>query len=719
MSIRSRLRALILFTLLPVAIFSIGGAYLLVERERETFERGARDRVRALITAVDAELNGSVAPLQLLASSPALQAGDLSAFRAEAERALAARQGGWVSILVSDPGSGALLLNLLVAPGAPLGATQDPASVLEAARRLAPTVSRVAVGPQTKRLLFAVRVPVVRDGDAIFVLSAIVDSDTIARLVERQPLPEDWAIAVLDQTHRFVARRPVPADGRQFASDSLKQALDNAPAGWERGTLGDGAEIYRAFERSAFSRWSISMAIPRRAVDESLRGLWLLFAGFAAATALGLWIALRLAARLSQPISALAAAAPALGRGDASNLPPPGPLDEVRRLSAALTEAARNVREREERQRQAEQALRSADRAKDEFLAMLGHELRNPLASISNAAQLLRMARDQPAILAQVSDILGRQVEHMARLVDDLLEVGRLAGGKVRLERTPLDLAAAASEVIGTWRSGGRFIHHEVRETLQPAWVSGDRARIEQVLTNLLDNALKYTPAGGRIGIEVRREGGEAVLEISDTGEGMSPELIARVFDLFVQGERTLARQPGGLGIGLTMVKRLVEMHDGVIRAQSAGAGRGAKFSVRLPAIDPPALAAAGAKPESRAQARLRMLLVEDNADARESLAALLRLEGHEIHVAPDGARGLEAAKALAPHAVLVDIGLPDMDGYELARRLRADPALRAARLVALTGYGTQEDRRRALAAGFDRHLAKPVDLETLQEVLR
>ena len=240
-------------------------------------------------------------------------------------------------------------------------------------------------------------------------------------------------------------------------------------------------------------------------------------------------------------------------------------------LAKALGESAVAIRDREEQQRKAEHALRTADRAKDEFLAMLGHELRNPLASVSNAAQLLKMARDQPQVLENVSAIVSRQVEQMTRLVDDLLEVGRVTGGKVRLQREPLDLAVTVVRLLDTWRNDGRFIHHDISTELQWLWVSADRARIEQVFSNLLDNAIKYTPAGGQIRISLRREGANAILEIIDTGLGMPPELIGRVFDLFVQGERTLAREPGGLGIGLTMVKRLVELHDGTVQVKSDG----------------------------------------------------------------------------------------------------------------------------------------------------
>ena len=344
------------------------------------------------------------------------------------------------------------------------------------------------------------------------------------------------------------------------------------------------------------------MSVPTDIADGNLRFLALLWGGFAIAGGLGLWFAWWLASGLSRPIRALAEAAPALGRGQPLQLPDAGSVDELRQLVRALEEAAAAIREREERQQAAEQALRATDRAKDEFLAMLGHELRNPLASVSNASHLLRLAPREPGVIENVGAILARQVDQMTRLVDDLLQVGRVTGGKIRLEREPLDLAAVVGAVVDTWRSGERFMHHEVEAELREVWVLADRARMEQVVANLLDNALKYTPARGRIAISVRPEGGAAIVEVKDTGEGMPAELIERVFDLFVQGERSLARERGGLGIGLTLARRLVEMNDGTIRAASEGAGRGSAFTVRLPAIERPADARpADAAPPTRA----------------------------------------------------------------------------------------------------------------------
>jgi CheY-like chemotaxis protein len=319
-------------------------------------------------------------------------------------------------------------------------------------------------------------------------------------------------------------------------------------------------------------------------------------------------------------------------------------------------------------------------------------------------------------MLKNVREILARQVAHMTHLLDDLLEVGRLTGGKIVLERTPADLAPIAQQMLDAWTGARRFAHHQLAAKLSPVWATVDRVRIEQVLSNLLDNALKFTPAGGRIEVVVERRGSCAVLEVSDSGEGIPETLIGRMFDLFVQGERNLARQQGGLGIGLTMAKRLVELHDGTIVARSAGAGRGATFTVSLPAIERPEAPAAASANAVAAQRRI--LVVEDNPDARESLVALLRGLGHEVRADGDGESGVATAAAWTPDVALIDIGLPGIDGYEVARRLRARAGAPPIMLIALTGYGSADDQRRAFAAGFDAHLIKPLDLPLLDGLL-
>jgi len=367
------------------------------------------------------------------------------------------------------------------------------------------------------------------------------------------------------------------------------------------------------------------------------------------------------------------------------------------------------------REEAARTAAEQASQLKDDFLAMLGHELRNPIGAIGNAAQVLRHAGAAGASRAR--DVIERQVHHLSRLMDDLLDVSRVMRGKIELDRQPLDLAEAVERAVAALSASGESAKHRLRVQVERTWIVADAVRIDQVAMNLLQNAIKYTPAGGLIEVGVRLEDHTAILEVGDSGVGISPDLLPRVFDLFVQGERTLARTSGGLGIGLTLVRRIVELHGGSIEARSEGVGHGSRFIVRLPA------AAAPAVPEPRAvavapPARRQVLVIEDNDDSREMLCALVRLLGHDAHGAREGVSGVTAALQLSPDLTLVDIGLPGIDGYEVARRIRSAPVGRHLRLLALTGYGLPEDRARALAAGFDAHLVKPVDATSLTAIL-
>ena len=376
----------------------------------------------------------------------------------------------------------------------------------------------------------------------------------------------------------------------------------------------------------------------------------------------------------------------------------------------------------ERKQAEEEQAVRRAEaetlaRAKDEFLAMLGHELRNPLGTITNALAILNR-RGGDDELRRFTTIIGRQATHLTRLVDDLLDVARVTSGKIDLRREPVELRALARRCVDALGEAGRTGEHHVTVEGDAVHVCGDPARLEQVVSNLLDNALKYTPSGGTITVRTVVHGSQAVLSVRDTGEGIRADLLDRIFDLFVQEPQALDRSRGGLGLGLTLVKRLVELHDGAVAVTSEGSGRGSEFTIRLPVTDAPdASTARDATPPGEGL-RQRVLIVEDNADARESLRLLLQLAGHEVETAEDGLSGLQKLTTLRPDVALIDLGLPGIDGYDLARRLRALPEARAMRLIAISGYGQAEDRRRALDAGFDLHITKPVDPDRLQRLL-
>lgn len=385
-------------------------------------------------------------------------------------------------------------------------------------------------------------------------------------------------------------------------------------------------------------------------------------------------------------------------------------------ITLDMTEQKALERERAalvERAQAARLEAEASNRAKDEFLAMLGHELRNPLSAITAAAELLNRVEAQTEIALSARAIITRQTRHLARLMDDLLDVGRVISGKILLSRQPLDLSALVQRHASTVELTGNAARHRITLAVAEAWVDADPTRMEQIVNNLLTNAIKYTPEGGAIEVRVRREGADAVLEVKDNGVGIAPNLLPRIFELFVQGERTLDRRAGGLGVGLTLVKRLVELHGGEIMADSE-LGRGSTFRVRLPAVEAPA----GHKPRHIQQPAecKRVLVVEDNEDALAALRSMLELDGHRVATQADGNAGLATLLAERPDVAIVDIGLPGLTGYEVAKRSRA--AGHAGRMIAISGYGQPQDVRRSLQAGFDAHLVKPVAAEDLQRLM-
>jgi signal transduction histidine kinase/ActR/RegA family two-component response regulator len=358
-----------------------------------------------------------------------------------------------------------------------------------------------------------------------------------------------------------------------------------------------------------------------------------------------------------------------------------------------------------------------ATRARDEFLAMLGHELQNPLAALRNAVVIARL---DEAGRDRALEIVKRQSDQLGRIVEDLLNVARVASGRITLRREPVLLATVVEHAVESALGLIQDRHHDLVVSLpnEPLQVSGDPVRLEQVVTNLLANAAKYTNPGGRIEVLAEPEGDAAVLRVRDNGMGLAPELLPHLFDLFTQGKRELDRAPGGLGIGLTVAKGLVELHGGTITADSAGPGKGSEFVVRLPALGVTETPSEAPARLPAVSAKLRVLIVEDNPDVAEALLMLLEVFGHQVVVTRDGPAALDALQASPPDVAFIDIGLPGMDGYEVVRKIRALPGVEKVTLVAMTGYGRQEDSQRALAAGFDHHLRKPVNLDALQDLI-
>ena len=394
----------------------------------------------------------------------------------------------------------------------------------------------------------------------------------------------------------------------------------------------------------------------------------------------------------------------------------------LQRANAELEQTNRSLQREVAERARAEQALHEADRNKDEFLAMLAHELRNPLAPIHNALQLMRMA-PSASQLQWAQEVIERQLAYLTRLVDDLLDVSRITRGKITLTREPVEISTLVTRAVETVAPLMQEREHELRVELpcEPLRVDGDSTRLTQALANVLGNAAKYTDRGGNIELRCERHASNAVIRVRDNGIGIPRELLPRIFDLFTQLDRTSDHPLSGLGIGLALVRRLVEMHGGSVTARSEGPGTGSEFEICLPLI-PGQIAEPAAHRETPAHASAstprRILLADDNRDALESLATVLRLRGHEVFSAANGAIALETAVRHMPEIALLDIGMPVLDGYEVARRIRAQEWGKTVTLVALTGWGQESDRRRSREAGFDTHLVKPLDLDKLAALL-
>ncbi len=718
-SLSRHLVLVVVGALLPVVVFAAALVLRLSSQERASAERRFAQSARLLALTLEREMSGTIRTLSALARSERLEKEDLQGFHAQARR-VAETQPSWLTVLLLTP-DGHALVNTRQPWGAALASVNEPESLRRAIEGRVPVVGDLARG-RGGQWAFPVRVPVVRDGVVRYVLTAAVSADALAEMVATtSPLEEEWTRTLVDRQGVVAARTRGPERfvGRPGTPPFLR-AIGRADEGVYRDTTLDDTEAVVAFSRGPTSGWTAGVAVPRELVDGPARRTLVTVAtvGFAL-LALGAAGALLASRRVARAIVSAADAADALAHGGCPVAPPSG-VAEVARLGEALRSSAallaRRAEERDAHLARAEAAraeAEAASRAKDEFVAMLGHELRNPLSPIVTALEILALKGQAET---REHEIIKRQVSHLVRLVDDLLDVSRVTRGKVALQREPLEVAEVVGQAVEM--ASPLLEQHGHRLELDvPAHglgVTGDRVRLAQVVSNLLNNAARYTPPGGHVAVRAAREGDEVVLSVRDDGRGMPPELLPRVFDLFVQGARTPDRQEGGLGIGLAVVRTLVTMHGGRVEARSEGPGRGSTFLVRLPyaPVTPPPEKAPAA---GRAAARpLRVLVVDDNVDAAELLASLLRARGHEVLSAHDGPGALAALDAWRPHAAVLDIGLPVMDGYELAGRIRERLGDDAPALFAVTGYGQASDAARSRDAGFRTHFVKPVDGDAL-----
>ncbi|WP_020652190.1 ATP-binding protein [Massilia niastensis] len=568
-----------------------------------------------------------------------------------------------------------------------------------------------------------------RSGKVVAVVFAAMDLAGLDTFVNDISLPPGSILETADASGALISRRPDP---ERWFGHKIPPVLREAMRGSHQRAVvirgEDGVDRLHAFARvgpPSLSEYTVTIGVPTETITEVAREAQLMsLMGLAATTLLALLAAWLAGDKLIvQRVRKLMTTARRIAAGelDARSGIEYG-NEEIGRLAAALDEMAETLQTKEAARSLAERELRAADQRKDEFLAMLAHELRNPLAPISTGAHLLKLLHSDNAQITQTCAIIARQVEHMTSLVDDLLDVSRVTRGLVSLSTQVLDLRNVVDDAAEQIRPLITARRHKVVLDLPstPANVKGDHKRLVQVVANLLNNATKYTPEGGHIGLQLKDEGGEFLLSVSDDGIGMDPGLVARVFDLFTQAERTPDRSQGGLGLGLALAKSLVELHGGSVGACSAGLGKGSTFTVRLPrythdAVPPPPAPVASSSPTG---APLRVLVVDDNLDAAHTLNLFLSAAGHKVEIAYCATDALEVARVFSPQVCLLDIGLPDMDGNELARRLRRLPQTASAVLVAATGYGRQQDRDAAQEAGFDHYMVKPVNTMQLSDLM-
>jgi signal transduction histidine kinase/ActR/RegA family two-component response regulator len=723
MRLRTSLILLSLATALPLVVFALLAAAFVVEHENENFVSVAKSRNRAMIAAVDAVLRDTINTLRALSAASSIVDNDLEAFDRVAKQVLAT-QPYWNNVLLHDA-QGHQLANASLPWGTPLpDKPVAPRSIEAAVRTLRPAIDDLTgFGPLLQnRLGVPVRVPVVRDGKVAYVLTAVLDPEALQGILVAQNLPKGWVSGLVDNNGRLIARVPATPPGAMASQDYLDHSRA-ADEGWYRGKTLEGKDTYTAFLRSNLAGWTIGYAVPAALVSGgAVRAAWLMGAGIVLSLAVAAAIGLLLSRRIARPMSKLADAAAVLGAGTRP-AKVASTIYEVERLSTALSDAASAIERRDDEVRRSEAGLRAhaeelrrANANKSQFLALLSHELRNPLAPLRYGLALLKMRRD-PQVDAETQAMMERQVEHLTRLIDDLLDVSRIDRGLLELRRERVAVEGIVKNGIETARPAIEAKQQElvVRLSPEPLYVEGDPVRLSQVVSNLVNNAAKFSPAGGRIEVMARLEDGDAVLSVNDTGIGFSPDQAERIFDMFVQLDPSRSHAAGGLGIGLTIVRSLVEMHGGRIEAQSAGPGTGATFTVRLPRVDAPAQAETLA-PSARPAHGRRILVVDDNADAADSLAEILRLERFDVGVCYDGARALELARAYRPDVAFLDLNLPSMSGTELAAALRNEPWADGLRLIALTGMGQKSDIEATRAAGFHEHLAKPASPD---EILR
>ena len=727
-------------------------------QQRDAFEKRYLERVRAMSIALDHELQAHIRMLQVLDESRYLTGNDLGRFY-EQTRRVHAEHTDWSTVALMNP-TGAQLFDLR----RPFGSTLPKSALDPALLARVATSGRPAVSPLFKSAVdgaytTAVIVPIGRTAGATQLLVVFIDSPRWLRFLSSIPVIHGATMTLLDENGTIVARTLNPERwvGQRVSPVLYAKARETSEGAYQNVGL-EGQWFYTAHSRASVSGWTVATGVPVADVERELRGSTIaMTTGAALMALLAVALAIVFGRRIAHPVSALAGAAAALERGDAPPLTStPSRIAEVTDVTRAFDEAAQRLRAREaalraseaesarlaaERarllaaERAARQEAEMANRLKDEFLATLSHELRTPLTAVLGWARMLRSGQADEGSLGRGLASIERNAAAQARLVEDLLDVSRIVSGKMRLDVRPVDLAAVVESAVEAVRPAASAKQIRLQTSLDPhpGTVLGDPDRLQQVVWNLLSNSVKFTPREGQVHLRLARRDGHAEIVVSDTGQGMAPDVVPHMFERFRQADSSTTRAHGGLGLGLALVKHLVELHGGSVLAHSAGPGEGATFTVRLPTnvhvveTPPPSdghRAASAAAVDSIAPNRslkaVRVLLVDDDVDTLELFTQILADVGAEILSATSAADAMVQFEQRPPDVLVCDIEMPGEDGYALVRRVRGLPAEDGGTVpaVAVTAYGRTEDRLRLLGAGYDRYVAKPVEPHELIAVI-
>jgi signal transduction histidine kinase/CheY-like chemotaxis protein len=726
--LKGHLLLLVAGTLLPVGLFATAVVRQLSVQEQAAATRRVQLAARNLAAATEREFSSTTTTLNVLAASEELDQDNLAAFYREAQRT-AQTQPSWLAVVLLSPTSQPVL-DTSRPLGAPLGAAK-PLQALNSADLRQPLVGNLSQDPTYQKLAFPVQVPVIRGNQLRYRLVAVLEPTALASLVRQKTAIEgEWTRTLVDSEGTVVARTRDPERyvGKP-STPSFLQQIKAAPESVRRQTSLDNINVYAGHSRITASGWTAVVTIPVELIEAPARqASWLISGTGLALLLLSSTGALILSQQISSAIASATAAAEALAKGQQPHVKP-SRIAEVETLAAALANSASLLLQREQERDQnlarAEAARTMAEttsQLKDEFLITVSHELKTPLNAILGWSALLQGKQMSPEQVQQALAVIERNARAQARLVDDLLDTSRVITGKLQLEMQlvdPLTVVSTALEAVQhSAATKGVRLDAQLASSVGSVW--GDPARLQQVVTNLLSNAIKFTPAGGQVEVQLAAVGSQAQITVRDSGIGIEPAFLPHVFDRFRQADGSTTRAFGGLGLGLAIVRHLVEQHHGTVSAASAGQGKGASFTVRLPLHQRDRSYSAPLRPDlppSLSPQRLnqvRVLVVDDEADARELVAAALQQQGAKVCTCDSAAAALAQMQTWQPQVILSDIGMAHQDGYSFMRQVRATAQSQSIPAVALTAFTRAEDEQAAIAAGYQLHIPKPIDPEAL-----